>query len=546
MTATDDAQPPADPAAAALQVKFTQGLTLHQQGKLADAECIYEEVLRLQPRHFDALHLLGVVAAQTQRTDRAAELIGRAIELNAGVAAAHNNLGNTLRMLKRFEEALASLDRAISLRPDFAEAHSNRGLALNDLKRFEEALPSFDRAIALRPDLADAYNDRAVALTKLNRPEQALANLDQAIALRPTDATTYSNRGIALFDLRRCEEALASYDRAIALSDADQTVQAPISGEAAQKIGEVCLNQSFCLLSMGRFEQGWRQYERRPKRPEVFAAVAGRAPLWLGEEDISGKTLFVHWEQGLGDTIQFCRYAALAEARGARVIMSVQKPLQTLLRQISPTVQIIGPNEVPADFDYHCPLMSLPLAFRTTLATILAVRRYLQADEKSRVKWSLRLPRKTRPRIGMAWSGHENNRNDHKRSMELQKYLPLLGPDADWICLQNEVREKDFAVLRQIGRITYFGDALRDFADTAALLDMMDLVITADTCIAHLAGAMGKPVWILLPYSPDWRWLQTGDNSPWYPSARLFRQTQIGNWAAVMDQVQTELRSVIN
>lgn len=545
MAATDNAQPPPDPPSAALHAKFTQGLTLHQQGKLADAECIYEEVLRSQPRHFDALHLLGVIAAQTRRTERAAELIGRAIELNPGVADAHNNRGNTLRMLKRFEQALASLDTAISLRPDFAEAHSNRGLVLNDLARFEEALASFDRAITLRPDFADAHNDRAVALTKLNRPEQALASLDRAIALRPDHATTCSNRGIALHDLQRCEEALASYDRAIALSDAGQALQAPIGGEAAQKIAEICANQSFCLLSMGRFEQGWRLYECRPKRLNVIAALTDTAPLWLGEQDISGKTLFVHWEQGLGDTIQFCRYAELAAARGAKVILSVQEPLQRLLKQLGPTIQIIGPNEVPADFDYHCPLMSLPLAFRTTLATIPASR-CLQVDEKSRVAWSLRLPPKSRPRIGMAWSGHENNRNDHKRSIALQQWLPLLCPDADWICLQNDVREKDFAVLRQINRITYFGDALRDFGDTAALLDLMDLVITADTSIAHLAGAMGKPVWILLPYSPDWRWLLSGDNSPWYPSARLFRQTQIGDWTAVMDRVQTELRSVIN
>ena len=274
-----------------------------------------------------------------------------------------------------------------------------------------------------------------------------------------------------------------------------------------------------------------------------FALI--RQPLWLGEENIAGKTLFIYWEQGLGDTIQFCRYAKLVEARGAKVIMSVQQPLRGLLKQISPTIQIIGPNEVPTDFDYHCPLLSLPLALGTTLETIPAEHQYIKADEELRVAWSARLPPKTKPRIGVVWSGGAAYKDDQNRSMELETFLPILSADADWICLQKEVREKDLAVLRQVGRIAYFGDDLGDFSNTAALLDLMDLVITVDTNIAHLAGAMGKPVWILLSYSPHWVWLLDRDDSPWYPSARLFRQQQIGDWAGVIDQVKNELRSVI-
>jgi len=689
-----------NPTTAALQAKFKEGLALHQQGKLADAERIYEEVLQRQPNHFDALHLLGVIARQTGRPERAVELIRKAIGLNAKVAAAHSNLGNALKNLKRLEEALASYDRAIALKPDFAEAHCDRGNALMELKRPEDALASYDRAIALKPDYAEAYYNRSIALTDLKRLEAALASYDRAIALKPDYAEAHNNRGNALKNLRRLEEALASYDRAIALkpdyaeahnnrgnalkdlkrpeealasydkaielkpdyaeehnnrgnalmelkrpeealasydraialkpgfaearcnrgnalmelkrpeealSSYDRAIALkPDFAEARCNRGNALMelkrpeealssydraialkpdfaeahcnrgnalkdlkrpeealasydsaialkpdyaeahwNQSLCMLLMGRFEQGLRQYEWRKKLDEPLGLRSYPQPLWLGEENITDKILFVYWEQGLGDTIQFCRYVKLVEARGAKVIMSVQQPLRGLLKQISPTIQIIGPNEAPTDFDYHCPLLSLPLALGTTLETIPAERQYIKADEELRSVWSVRLPPRTKPRIGLVWSGGTVYKSDHNRSTELKTFLPILSTDADWICLQKEVKQKDLAVLRQVSGITYFGDDVGDFSNTAALLDLMDLVITTDTNIPHLAGAMGKPVWILLSYNPDWRWLLDRNDSPWYRSARLFRQQQIGNWVGVIDQVKSELRSAI-
>jgi hypothetical protein len=215
------------------------------------------------------------------------------------------------------------------------------------------------------------------------------------------------------------------------------------------------------------------------------------------------------------------------------------------LKQISPTIRIIGPNAVPAEFDYHCPLLSLPLAFGTTLETIPAEHQYIKVDDELRVGWSGSLAPKAKPRIGVAWSRHGALKNDYNRSMEVEQFLRIVSFDADWMCLQKEIGEDDFTALRQDGRIAFFGDALRDFSDTAALLDLMDLVITIDTSIAHLAGAMGKPVWVLLPFNPDWRWLLDRNDSPWYPSAKLFRQLQMGSWAAVVDQVKNELRFVI-
>jgi len=382
---------------------------------------------------------------------------------------------------------------------------------------------------SLKPDYAEAHNNRGNALRALNRPMEALASYDKTIALKPDYAEAHNNRGNVLLDLKRPEEALISYDKAIALKPNDAGAH---------------FNQSLCLLLLGRFEQGWRQYEWRKKRDEPIAARPYPQPLWLGNENIAGKTLFLWWEQGFGDTIQFCRYANLVEARGAKVIISVQQPLHRLLQQISPTILVINQNETPTYFDYHCPLLSLPLAFRTSLETIPAQAQRLKADDALRSTWSARLPPKTKPRIGVVWRGGTIHKNDHNRSIELGQFLTIVGADADWVCLQKEIRDTDAAVFHEDSRIAFFGDDLKDFSDTAALLDLMDLVITVDTSVAHLAGAMGKPVWVLLPYNPDWRWQLDRNDSPWYPSARLFRQPEIGNWTAVLDEVKSELRSI--
>jgi len=613
-----------------LQDKFKQAVLAHQQGRLADAERIYGEVLQQQPNHFDALHLLGVIATQTGQTERAVELITKAIGMNAMVAVAHRNLGNAQLKLKRPADALPSYDRAIALTPNDAVLHNNRGLALQDLKRLgdaligyqraiklkpdfaeahyncgnvlqelgrlEAALVSYDRAIALKPNDAEAYSNRGTILQRLNRHTEALASYDRAIALKPDDAEPYNNRGLALLDLRRLDEALANFDRAIALKPdfaagygnrgnalkhlgrpaealasydkaialmPDLTAEVHCNrGNVQQELqrlnealdsydkaialkpnfAEAHGNKSHCLLQMGRFEQGWRQYEWRKKLDHPIAARSYPRPLWLGEESIAGKTLFIWWEQGFGDTIQFCRYAKLVEARGAKVVMSVQQPLCELLKHISPTIDVIPPNDKPSYFDYHCPLMSLPLAFGTTLETIPAEQHYLKADEELRAAWAARLAAKTKPKVGVVWSGSKFHKI-WNRSMPLEIFLPLIGTDADWVCLQKELDEQELAVLRQDGRVAFFGDDLRDFNETAALLSLMDLVITIDTAVAHLAGAMGKPVWILLPYASDWRWLLDRNNSPWYPSARLFRQPRIGDWTSIINQLKSALRS---
>lgn len=569
-------------------------MALHQQGRLAEAESAYRDVLREAPHHFDALHLLGVVAVQAGRAQRGAELIARAIAIDPNFAAAHFHLGVALCALRRFAEGLASYDAAIALQPDYVKAHANRGVVLCELKRFTEGLASYDAAIALQPGHAEALNNRGNALRELQRPEEALASYDKAIALngnyaaahgnrgnalrdlgrfaealtsydrslalQPDNADVQNNRGNALRDLKRFAEALASYDRAIALqprhaeaySNRANTLRDLARYETAlasydkaialrPDFAEARYNQGTLLLTLGDYARGWPLYEWRKRRDEPLGKRRYTQPEWLGQEDIAGKTLFLHWEQGFGDTIQFCRYAGLARARGARVILSVQDPLLPLLKQLEPEIDIVGGNDVPAAFDCHCALMSLPLALGTTLDSIPAAPRYLAADDARRAPWAARLGPKTAPRIGLAWSGNRDYGDDADRSIDLSVFARILSDGAEWVSLQKEIRERDAGTMRDLRPIAFHGDALADFADTAALIDFMDLVVTVDTGVAHLAAAMGKPVWILLPFRPDFRWLLDRSDSPWYPSVRLFRQREIGDWATVLDEIGREL-----
>ncbi|HEY3918075.1 MAG TPA: tetratricopeptide repeat-containing glycosyltransferase family protein [Stellaceae bacterium] len=557
-------EPPTPVDRESLRVTFQQGLAFHQQGRLAEAERCYDEVLRGQPNSSSALYMLGLLAFQSRQPQRGVELTARAIALNPNVAEAHNNLGNGLIELKRPAEALASFDRAVALKPDFAEAHNNRGAALNALGRFEEALQSceraialradyaeahynrgltlkglrrapealasYDKAIALRPDYADAHNNRAILLNDLGRHDEALESCDRALALRPDHAEAHNNRAATLADLARDEEALASYDQAMALMPEDAGTH---------------FNRGVLLLRMARFAEGWREFEWRKRLPEAPGARSFPRPLWLGDRESAGKTVLVHAEQGYGDSIHFARYARLLAAHGARVVFSVPPSLCKLFVSLGPGVRVVADGELPPEFDCHCPLLSLPAAFGTTLETIPAEPRYLAADTTLKSEWDALLPPKTKPRIGIVWSGNPDQGNDRYRSMPLEALLPLISPPADWVALQNDVRDRDTAALRAHDEIIFFGDAIGDFSDTAALIELMDLVIAVDTSVAHLAGALGKPVWIMLADNADWRWLRERADCPWYPSARLFRQERLGDWTRVIAAVGKELRAAI-
>ena len=508
-----------------------RGVILHELNRFEEALASYDRALTLRPDYAAAYSNRGNTLNELKRFDAALASFDRALALRPDYAEAHSNRGNTLKELKRFEEAVASCDRALALKPNYAEAHSNRGNALHELKQFEEALASFDRALALRRDYAEAHYNRGNALKELKRFGEALASYDRALALRSNYAEAFSNRGVALHDLKRFEEALASYDRAATLRP---------------DYADAHFNEAICRLLMGEFDRGWEKHEWRWQTEQLRTGRRHFAQeLWLGSNEVAGKTMLLHAEQGFGDTIQFCRYAPLVAVRGARVILEVPKPLHELMNTLPGLAQIVSRNDPLPDFDMHCPLLSLPLAFGTGCATIPARTPYLHAASQAAMDWNVRLGPRNRPRIGLAWSGRPH-KNDQNRSIGLSSFVPLLaGIDATFVSLQREVRAADADLLQSRSDILHFGHELKDFSDTAALISNLDLIVSVDTSVAHLAGALAKPVWVLLPFIPDWRWLLDREDSPWYATARLFRQDETRAWDGVIARVHDAMRDYV-
>jgi tetratricopeptide (TPR) repeat protein len=567
----------ADSRSAYLARELERALALHQRGQIAPAQRIYEQILKLQAAHVDALHLLGVIAAQTGHPQRAVELIGKSIALDPTNAVAHFNIASSLQELKRWEAALASYDRAIALDPGFAEAFSNRGVVLKDLKRLDAALESCERAISIRAEFAEAHFNRGVVLQELKRLDAALVSYEHAVALRSDYAEAHFNRGAALSELGRSEAALVSYDQAIA-HRSDYVLAHVNRGNVLKELGRLdaalasydralaadadCLgahlNRAILLLLLGRFEGGWREYEWRWRREQrLSTGVEERIlpqPLWLGEEPIAGRKILLHAEQGLGDTIQFCRYAQSVAALGATVILEVQEPLLELLGGLAGVARLVAPGGAPPDVDYHCPLMSLPLVFKTTLESIPARIPYLCSSADKVLHWRAKLGERGKLRVGLVWAGGFRAHQPElwavtvnaRRNIPLAELAALNDPNVEFYSLQKgEPAQSEAAELRSKNwngpALIDHTNQLHDFSDTAALIENLDLVISVDTATAHLAGAMGKPVWILNRFDSCWRWLLDRSDSPWYPTVRLFRQERPGDWNGVVHRVKLEL-----
>jgi tetratricopeptide (TPR) repeat protein len=504
----------------------SRGNLLVKLGRTADALASYEQAIAADPRSLDAYVNHATVLRLIGRDNDAAAAYMRALAIDANRAEIWNALGNTFVLLHRHDDALTAFDRALALSPRSPEFLSNRGNALWQLQRPGEALTSFEAALLLKPDAAEIHNNRGNALLDLNRPSDALASFDRALALKRDYAEALVNRANALRDLNRSGDAIASCDAALAL-DPD--------------LAEAHWNKGLEQLLLGDFEHGWAEYEWRWKRAGNAPRDFG-VPQWRGE-DIGGKTILLHAEQGFGDTIQFVRYAPMLAARGAKIVLEVPDSLMPLLSDIGGVVAMIARGEPPPPVDLHCPLMSLPLAFGTTLATIPAVVPYLRAPAARVEMWRTRLPPSGKLRAGLVWSGKPTHRNDHNRSLALARLTPLLAqPGIEFVSLQREVRETDTAALEKSALLRPdLGHA--DFADTAAIIETLDLVIAVDTAVAHLAGALAKPTWLLLPFCPDWRWMLERTDSPWYPGVRLFRQPRIGDWDSVIGRAAEGLAS---
>jgi tetratricopeptide (TPR) repeat protein len=498
----------------------------HEDGEFDKAERLYTAVLHIHADNFDALHGLGLINYRRGRLDAALALIQAALKADLDRADGFSSLGLVFHALKQFERALKSYDEALRLAPGDTELLSRRGVALLELGRPREALENFERALAADPDHLEALGNRGNALIKLNRPVDALASYDKALTRAPDNAQLLTNRAAALRRLDRPHEAVMSARRAL-LSRPDFAQAKFVEGVAR--------------LTLGDFS-GWRGYEAR--WGVGFLASHRRsftAPLWLGESSLDRKTILLHAEQGFGDTLQFVRYAPLLADRGASVIVEVQPELARLLAPLPGVAAVIARGKPLPRFDCHCPLLSLPLAFATELATIPAQTPYIAPADQDVALWRERLPRR-RPLIGLAWSGERSHDNDRNRSLRLETLLPLLRtPGVTFVSLQHDVRDEDAGLLQDQSAIVHIGDRFCDFADTAAAVSLLDAVISADTAVAHLAGAMGKPLLLLLPFGADFRWLRERDDSPWYPTARLFRQPEFGDWTSVIETLRREL-----
>ena len=540
------------------QAALQEAVALHQQGQLGAAEKGYARVLKSFPDQFDALHLLGLLKLQSGKAGEAQRLITAALRIAPSAPDAHANMGLVLGALKRPADALASFDKALELDPDHLEAQANRANVLLDLGRSEEALSVLDRVLARASQHLPSRVNRANALMALQRVDEAIAEYDAALALNPRDLKALFNRANALFRGGRYQESLLGFDRLLAL--VPQHVEALSSrGLALQALGrhqdalegyakaislqkdyvDAHHNEALALLTVGDYARGFAEYEWRWKRVGVARRNFGK-PLWLGEYPLQRKTILLHAEQGLGDTIQFARYAPLLARGGAKVVLEVQSELKELLSGLEAVTVVARGEKLPA-YDVHCPLGSLPLAFKTTPDSVPAPIPYLRANPARIAKWRPRL--EVLPpglRVALAWAGNPAHINDRNRSIALARLQPLLSSAGmSFISVQRDVPKRDRAALAE-RKLIHLGEELKDFGDTAAVLALCDRVITVDTSVAHLAAAMRRDTWVLVPFWPDWRWTLSELASPWYPDARLFRQGADGDWDAVIARVREE------
>jgi tetratricopeptide (TPR) repeat protein len=580
-----------------------RGMTLLHLGQTEDAVRALSNAIRLEPHNPAFYNDLGVALERAEQKTEALAQFERAIQLDARFVEAHHNRGLLEATLGRYQQALESLDRALALQPNIAALHANRGNVLADLGRSEEAIASFDEALALEPRDELTLRKRGQLLLKLQRPSAALASFDKAVALAPQDSEAHflrgvclalmedyaqallgfdrslalapnspevlNNRGVALGQLGRHEEALESFAKATAVApgyieahtnSANTLTTLQRQAEAVQSFDRALAikpqdsslqwGKARALLSLGDFRNGWPLYESRLQL-EHLRPLQRHTDLqrWQGWESIEGRTLLVYAEQGLGDTVQFFRYVPLLEARGAKVIFETQPALQTLL-QTAPTRARILPFGAPLPpFDLATPLLSLPGLLGTELDSIPGGVPYITAEPARTASWKERLAALPGRKLGLTWQGHietEKHGGYIGRSFGLAAAAPLAAiPGVTLISLQKgeaSGQRSQVAFGSKVLELTDPGEmGAAELLDTAALLSALDLVVTTDTFTAHLAGALGIPVWVVLSYSPDWRWLTEREDSPWYPTMRLFRQRTAGDWSEVFDRVARSL-----
>jgi tetratricopeptide (TPR) repeat protein len=542
------------------------GMALAQSGALQEALTSTDRAIALAPDLADAHGNRADVLVELRRPLEAIESYDRALTLAPQSFPNWCNRAAVLLDLGRHDQALASYDRALAIEPEHVDVLAARGLALNALDRCEEAVETLDRAVTLAPDHHLARRTRGVVLLKLERLAQALADFERVLAQRPDDEDAIYNVAFTLVASERDAAALAAYDKLLATNP--RHIEALLGkGAALQNLTRFAeavaiydealavdpqrvdahYSAATALLSMGDFCRGLAEYEWRRNIVPGSASVVRpfREPIWLGGSPLRDKTLLIHAEQGMGDVLYAVRYVSRLERQGARIVLQVHAALKPLLAGLEGAALVVARGEPLPALDCHCPVMSLPYAMKTELATIPVEVPYVHAPADRVSHWRERLPQRGGLRVGIVWCGNPAFKEDRRRSLKLAQIEPILATaDVFFVSLNPGIGEHERAEIARRPNVLHLGSELRDFADTAAVVAQLDLVITSDTSVAHLAGAMGRPVWIMLGFAPDWRFSHDREQSSWYPSARLFRQNAPGDWAGVIDRVRLDLKAL--
>lgn len=507
----------------ATHTKIKEASVLNSKNEFEKAYEIYKDILGENPNNTDALFGVGVILEKQKKFDLAIQFLSKAIESKPDIIEACLARGRIFRQQGMYENAILDFTDVVSRYPDNFKALIARGITFGQTRRFNSAINDFNMAIKINPNSAEAFYNLGVAHEKIHHFESAIDDYSIAVKLNPHDYKAYNNRGVARRETKCFEAALKDFEKSIKINP---------------DFAEAYYNKSLTLLSFGMLKEGFQLYEYRWKTAHFQSQLRHFSrPLWLGNEDLTGKTILLHSEQGLGDSIQFCRYIKFFENVECRVLFEIEKPLMTIMGSLLPQENIFEKGSALPAFDFHCPLMSLPHAFGTTENSIPHKDPYLTPPQTRIKHWQNLLQKKTSPSIGLAWRGNPNHANDQRRSAKLNEIMGFLSEEYDWISLEKFPTKEELSLIRKTSHIRQFGAEIRDFSDTAALCSTLDAVISVDTSTAHLAASIGVQTHVLLRECADWRWLQNRPDTPWYETVTLHRKPAEASWGKLVEMV---------
>lgn len=508
-------------------VLLEKAITLFGQDRLPEAIAPLERYLGLHPNHYEAVHLRAEIALKQDDLDGAIKGFTKAISLQPLKGQTYYNLGIALQQRGNFNEALRLYDMALDLKHSPNKVLNNRGYILRKTKRYDEALATFNALLEQDPQFLQAYINRSGTFLRLHRLQEALADCDTALSIDKNYVDAWFNRGFISSEALDYRSAMQSYEEVLKRNPSHWKAKFALSLRS---------------LALADFSNGWQQYEVRFLETSLgIKKLNMPIPEWDGTASIEGKRVLVYFEQGLGDTLQFCRFVPRLADLGAEVWLMVQPALHTLIESLDPRLNVVSGGQLPV-IDFILPLMSLPRVLQINDEQEFGTDCYLSAPAYVVSEWQAALGEKRTPRIGLTWSGNAKHQNDHERSLSLTTLLPHLPTGLEYVVVQKDLRDEDAALLASQTTHTIRQLPKEDFADTAALCQNLDLVISVDTSVAHLAGAVGCPLWVLLPFNPDWRWQLERCDSPWYGESRLWRQPNYGDWNGILTELGQQLQ----